>query len=156
MPKFRQNAIGCGQGPEGWFTRDCCNRIIKNRLTIQEYLQKISGYKYHYSTCDTNILHALSFSIILGCRDIYLYGIDLNYKIGYVNGHLTDANGATHGDSFDPWMDRLQSDFYIINESAKLLGIKIHYLGFNEYMKKIFIDGISPNKVYESECKNYD
>lgn len=143
--------LGCKRG---WL--NCCDHIIDGRLTIQEYLQKVSGYKYHYSTCDTNILHAIAFSIILGCKNIYLYGIDLNYKIGYVNGYLTGPDGATHGDTFDHWMDRLQSDFYIINESAKMMGIKIHYLGFNDYLKKIFIDGISPNKVYESECKNYD
>jgi hypothetical protein len=143
--------LGCQRG---WL--NCCDNIIEGRLTIQEYLQKISGYKYHYSTGDTNILHTLSFSIILGCKNIYLYGVDLDYKKGYVNGHLTDNNGATHRDSFDIWLDRLQSDFYIINESAKLLNIKITYLGDSDLLKDIFINNISPKKVYESDCKNYD
>lgn len=143
--------LGCKRG---WL--NCCDNIIDGRLTVQEYLQKISGYDHHYSTCDTNILHALAFSVILGCKNIYLYGVDLDYKMGYVNGCMTDGGGATHGDTFDPWIDRLQSDFYIINESAKMLDIKIHYLGFNEYLKRIFIDGIRPIKVYDSDCKNYD
>jgi hypothetical protein len=88
--------LGCKRG---WL--NCCDHIIDGRLTIQEYLQKVSGYKYHYSTCDTNILHAIAFSIILGCKNIYLYGIDLNYKIGYVNGHLTGPDGASHHGMWD-------------------------------------------------------
>ena len=43
----------------------------------------------------------------------------MDYSIGYV-GKIK----STHGDSFEYWMDRLQSDFYIINESAKMMGIK--------------------------------
>jgi hypothetical protein len=143
--------LGCQRG---WI--NCCKNIIKDRLTLQEYLQKVSGFKYHYSTADTSILHALAFSVILGSKNIKIYGVDLNYNIGYVGGHLTGNNGATHGDSFDYWMDRILSDFYIINESAKLLNIKIEYYGFNDNLNKIINQNVPPEKIYESNCKEFN
>jgi hypothetical protein len=142
--------LGCKRN---WL--NCCD-YIRNRLTIQEFLQQISNYDYHYSTGDTNVLHALSLALILGCKEVNLYGVDLDYSKGYVNGHLTNQNGATHGDSFDYWMDRLKSDFFIINESAKLIGSKINYFGDSTALRNIFIDNIRPEKVYPSDCKNYD
>lgn len=135
---------------------NCCKNIIKGRLTIQEYLQKISNYESHYTTGDTCILHALAFAVILGCKNIKIYGVDLNYSVGYVGGHLTGNNGATHGDSFDYWMDRIMSDFYIINESAKLLNINIEYNGLSNSLNEIINNGLKPNKVYESNCKEYN
>lgn len=142
--------LGCQRG---WL--NCCE-YITDRLTIQELLQKYSGYDNHYSTGDTNILHALSLSILLGSKDISIYGVDLDYSKGYINGHLTDEKGAEHRDSFDYWLDRIQSDFYIINESAKKVGANIKYFGDSELLKNIFDYSIRPNKVYESKCKNYD
>jgi hypothetical protein len=136
--------LGCQRG---WI--DCCSNIIKGRLTLQEYLQEISGYDKHYSTGDTGILHALAFSVILGCENIVIYGVDLDYSIGYV-GNIR----STHGDSFDYWMDRIRSDFYIINESAKLLGINISYLGYNNSIRDIF-NGKAPDKIYDSGCRDY-
>tara|TARA_R110002126_G_scaffold116875_6_gene256524 strand:+ start:6104 stop:6919 length:816 start_codon:yes stop_codon:yes gene_type:complete len=144
--------LGCDRG---WI--NCCSNIIDKRLTVQEYLQKISDYENHYSSGDTGILHALAFAVILGSKNINLYGVDLDYNLGYVNGNLTDSDGkANHGDSFDYWMDRIMSDFYIINESAKMLEIKINYLGYNEKLKNIFVKNYKPEKVYESSCRNYN
>jgi len=142
--------FGCSKA---WI--NCCAKI-KNRMTIQESLKLISGFEHHYSTGDTNILHCLSLAIILGCKEINLYGVDLDYSKGYVNKHQTNENGASHGDSFDFWMDRLKSDFYIINESAKLLNVKIIYFGDSQALKNIFDFNIKPEKVYPSNCKNYE
>ena len=89
-------------------------------------------------------------------KNIKIYGVDLNYNIGYVGGHLTGNNGATHGDSFDYWMERIMSDFYIINESAKLLNIKLEYIGFSQQISEIINDGVVPEKIYESNCKDYN
>ena len=124
----------------------CCSQI-KNRLTIQELLMTISENDFHYSTADTNIIHALALAVILGPKIINIYGVDLDYKKGYVGGHQTNGSGATHGDSFDFWMDRIQSDFYIIKESANLLGISINYYGDSEVLKKIFIENQTNQSV---------
>jgi len=133
----------------------CCTRI-KDRLTIQELLMSVSGYDNHYSTGDTSILHAIAIGLIVGCKVVNLYGIDLDYSKGYVNGHMTNEGGASHGDSFDFWMDRLQSDFYIINESAKRLSVEMNYFGSSQVLKNIFDNSTIPNKVYPVDCKNYD
>ncbi len=142
--------LGCQRG---WL--NCCKHI-KKRLTIQELLQSYTSYDKHYSTGDTNILHALSLSILIGTKDINIYGVDLDYSKGYINSHMTDKNGAKHRDSFEYWLDRIQSDFYIINESAKKIGVKINYFGDSPLLKNIFEYSIKPDKVYESNCKNYD
>ena len=69
---------------------------------------------------------------------------------------MTGNNGATHGDSFAYWMDRIMKDFYIINESAKLLNINIEYKGLSHSLSEIINNGIKPDKVYESDCKDYN
>lgn len=142
--------LGCQRG---WL--NCCDHI-KDRLTIQELLQSYSGYDKHYSTADTNILHALALSVLLGSKEINIYGVDLDYSKGYINGHLTDESGATHRDTFDYWIDRLQSDFYIIKESALKVGATIRYFGDSNMLKDIFDNSLVPDKVYESDCRNYD
>lgn len=142
--------LGCQRG---WL--NCCEHI-KERLTIQELLKTYSGYDKHYSTADTNILHALALAVLLGTKVINIYGVDLDYSKGYINGHLTNESGATHGDSFDYWNERLQSDFYIIKESAIKVGATIRYFGDSNMLIDIFENSVVPNKVYESDCRNYD
>ena len=134
---------------------DCCKAIIPGRLTLQELLQKHSGFHFHYSTGDTCILHALAISILMGSKEIHIYGVDLDYSRGYVGKHLTDNFGAVHRDSFDFWMRRLLSDFYIQYMSAKKLGIKIHYHGDCIYLRKIFNGEMIPRTVYPSDCLDY-
>jgi hypothetical protein len=144
--------LGCQRG---WV--DCCSKIIENRLTLQETLEKYSGYNNHYSTGDSCIIHALAFSVIMGFDNIYVYGVDLDYTKGYYNGYLTSGSGgAVHGDSFDYWMDRIKSDFYIISQSAKLKNININYLGYNKEIGDILNNNKIPTKVYDRNCKNYD
>jgi hypothetical protein len=142
--------LGCQRG---WL--NCCEHI-KERLTIQELLKTYSGYDKHYSTADTNILHALALAVLLGTKVINIYGVDLDYSKGYINGYLTNESGATHGDSFDYWNERLQSDFYIIKESAIKVGATIRYFGDSNMLIDIFENSVVPNKVYESDCRNYD
>ena len=50
---------------------DLAKQLIDgDRLTIQEYLQEISGCDQHYSTGDTVAFHAIAFAIIMGCNPI--------------------------------------------------------------------------------------
>ena len=147
---------GCRLGCQrGWV--NCCDRIIKDRLTIQELLQKHSDYNTHYSTGDSCIIHALAFSVLMGFDEINIYGVDLDYTKGYYNGHFTNSNGsANHGDSFDYWMDRIKSDFYIINESSKKIDVKINFFGGSESISDIINNNKIPEKIYDGDCKNYE
>ncbi len=97
----------------------CCNKINKNRLTIQEELQLFTNSKIRYGTGHTVALHMLAFSILTGCKTIYIFGVDLNYKLGYSNPNVINL------DSFDKYLIEIIHDFEIIYKSAKNIGINI-------------------------------
>ena len=62
--------------------QNCCNKIGK--ITLQEYLKKKFNTTVHYSTGDTVALHALALAIILGCKKIYIGGVEIPiYKINH-------------------------------------------------------------------------
>lgn len=123
-------------GP-GWsgFTKklsSCCGRI-SNRLTIQEELQQYTGYKSHYSTGDTAIIHHIAFAILMGCNPIFLSGMDLDYSAGYANGQRCPED--------DFWVQNKNviNDLTILNESAKMVGTKI--VSLNDTWYGIFEKG---------------
>ena len=109
-----------------------CSNFIKDRLTIQELLKKLSNHSKRYGTGHTVAVHCLALSILLGCNEIYISGVDLNYKLGYVD------DKTSNGDSFDPWLPEILEDFQIINESAKLLNVKIYNLSDFSPLRNIF------------------
>jgi hypothetical protein len=120
---------------------DCCNRIQKNRLTIQEELQKFCNYNLRYGTGHTVAVHMLSLSILSGCKEIYLFGVDLNYKLGYANDNITN------NDSFDEWIDEIIYDFNIIYQSALNIGVKIYSCSKDSPINKII-----PFKEFNKNC----
>ena len=97
-------------------------RVLPGRLTIQEELQNYTKYSTHYGTGSTVALHATTLAILLGCKEVRIYGVDLSYSGGYIDGR-----GAPHGGmaSFDNEMTDIVNDFKIINDSAKNIGVKI-------------------------------
>lgn len=115
--------------------KSCCDFKSNDRkngnLTIQEFLQKISGHKNHYSPGDTSALHMLSLAVITGCNPIFICGVDLDYSKGYVD------QKTINNDSFDPYMMNILNDFKIINESAEKLGIKIYNLSPQSELHKV-------------------
>ena len=54
---------------------DCCKSI--GETTIQEFVQKKYNMDSHYSTGSTVAIHALALAIILGCKTIYISGVDI-------------------------------------------------------------------------------
>lgn len=99
---------------------DCCRMIIPGRKTIQETLQDYTKYKDRYSYGATVSLHMLSFAILMGCQTIFVSGVDLDYKKGYVDG--TSQNN----DTFAQYMSEILNDFKIITESARNIGIDVY------------------------------
>lgn len=53
----------------------CCD--FKKKTTIQEYVQSKFKMDSHYSTASTVAIHALALAMILGCKKIFLAGIDI-------------------------------------------------------------------------------
>ena len=117
----------CNNCPNG------CNNFIDGRLTIQEELQKFTGHNEKYGTGDTVAVHMLALSILLGCKKIYITGVDLDYKKGYF-GSYRQPDLVTE---FDPFLDNILKDFNIINESAKKLGVEIINLSQSSHLSKV-------------------
>ncbi len=113
----------------------CCDHLDKGRRTIQEELQNYTGFAHHYGTGDTVAVHMLALAILLGCRDIYVTGVDLDYSKGYVNGSHVPYN--RHND-IKPHMGRIIQDFYKIWESAKRIGTNIYLTSPSTPLKEIF------------------
>lgn len=73
------NGLDCNKQIDDRFdidkTLNCCQ--YKKKTTIQEYLKNIYQTDSHYSSGSTVAIHSLAVAIILGCKEIYLGGIDL-------------------------------------------------------------------------------
>jgi hypothetical protein len=98
-----------------------CQNFISDRLTIQEELQKFTGNDEKYSAGDTVAVHMLALSILLGCKKIYVSGVDLDYKKGYFGSYMTPISAT----EFDSTIPNILNDFRIINDSAKRIGVEI-------------------------------
>ena len=130
-----------GQIGGGWSRAgNCCHRADKSRLTIQEYLQKISGHERHMSPGHTVIMFGIMFAVIMGCSPIYLTGMDLDYEAGYANNsNEFDIHGMhnTNRGNLGHWKyvykNFLLDDMKILRESAELMGIKIINLNKNAW-----------------------
>ena len=55
----------------------CCNNI--GEITIQEYVRDMFNTNSHYSTGGTVAIHALAFAMIMGCKKIYITGVELPF-----------------------------------------------------------------------------
>jgi hypothetical protein len=110
-----------------------CKDLIPSRLTIQEELQKYTGYDKHYGTASTVALHMLAFAILMGCKKIYLSGIDLNYNLGYFDRKTQNP------DTFKLWLGEILEDFRLIKNSAELKNVEIINLSKISPLKDIFI-----------------
>jgi len=100
----------------------CCKWIVDGVPTVQEKLQEVSGYSEHYSTGDTVAIHMISFAIMMGCNPIFVSGLDLDYKLGFANPNVYVPR---HNDDWQNLSFNLKNDLKVLNESAKMRGIKI-------------------------------
>jgi hypothetical protein len=108
-----------------------CANLIEGRLTIQELLMKITGCQERVGTGHTVMIFMVALSIILGAKNIYILGVDLNYSNGYVDGITTN--------SFDyaPWMADILRDMDVMRISAESIGSKIFNLSPSSPLKQV-------------------
>lgn len=126
----------------GWVHEDgskpkCCDNIEKGRLTIQEILRNYCNGDICYSGGSTVALHCIALSILLGCKNIYLYGIDLDYRLGYANNNAGMIN-LVQENWFDPHMDINMNDFKSIKNLAKRNDVMFYPFSLNEKINDIF------------------
>jgi hypothetical protein len=74
----------------------------------------------------------LALAILLGCKKIYICGVELNYSLGYVSPDFTNYS------SFNPHLDEILTDFEIIKQSAEKINVEIQNLSDMSHLKKIF------------------
>jgi hypothetical protein len=108
-----------------------CANFIEGRKTIQEILQNYTNNEKRYGSGCTVAVHMVALAIILGCKKIYLFGCDLDYSLGYVDG-LTASS-----DSFNPYMSYIKNDFKTIYESASNIGTKIYNMSYTSAISEI-------------------
>lgn len=99
----------------------CCKNIDPNRKTIHEYLKDITGGDTMYQSCGTVGIHMLAVAVILGCNPIYVSGIDMDYKTGYVDG----SNDQHKHGNISEFSKEFGVQAKIIASSAEKIGIKI-------------------------------
>lgn len=106
----------------------------EKRLTIQEELQKYTGFDKHYSTGHTVAVHMIAFSILMGFSEIYIIGLDFDYHKGYAK-NSTNRSALAHINHFDlkNYGGETIKDVEIIAESAKNIGTKIYNVNKNSW-----------------------
>jgi len=114
--------------------RACCRNVLdEQKITIQELLQQYTKYPEKYGTGATVALHMLALSVIIGCKKIFMAGVDLTYKLG---GYASKKIPHPKTDAFTPYFGRMVQHLKIIDSSAKNIGASI----FNLNKKSIFKD----------------
>lgn len=109
-----------------------CVNFVEGRKTIQELLMDYTSYEEKYGGGCTVALHCVSLAILLGCKEIYIFGCDLNYQLGYVDDKTSNDG------SFEPSMNGILKDFTIIKNSAEKIGVKIYNMSEISPLKNIF------------------
>jgi hypothetical protein len=119
----------------------CCEGMIEGRLCIQEELQRYAGSDFRYGTGDTVGVHMIALGILLGLKEIYITGIDLDYSNGYVNNEFRSEEGKKAlGMSIDErikmgmdsinrspeMVDRIIDDMMTLKKISELVGTKIY------------------------------
>lgn len=97
-------------------------RYFAQGKTIQQVLQAYTGHTVHYGAGHTVALHMLSLAILLGHKEIYLTGMDLDYTKGYVH----PDRQCVH--SFDHDKPEIIDDCKVIQDSAARVGAEIFAL----------------------------
>lgn len=110
------NAAKCGGGR-------CCNHIIPGRLTIQEEFRNYTKSTDLNTNCDTVAIPMMYLAVLLGCKKVYVTGVDLDYAGGYVDGKKNVHAGNKWRDQFQP---RILDSIKTINKCSKNIGVNVY------------------------------
>ena len=119
----------------GWSRNNKCCNNLDTSLTVQEFLQNISGHSQHFGVGQTVGMFCIAFAIIMGCDPIYVAGLDLDYSLGYAKGKSVKygVNLGNLGHWKHVFRDTLIDDMRILRESAELTGSRIINLNHNAW-----------------------
>lgn len=126
----------CKHGVYSNGQKKCCDNILKDRLTIQELLKKYTYSNKQYSSGDTVAVHMIALAILLGCKNISVIGLDLDYSSGYakdigkynLNGLETKMYETPPSSILEECKQNIYNDIGILEESAKKVNAKITFI----------------------------
>ena len=170
------NGLDCNKQIDHRFDFDkplnCCQH--KKDITIQEYLQNIYKRDSHYSSASTVAIHSLALAIILGCKEIYIAGVDLpiyekdcthygtettiklikhyfseilrGYRSYSLNHVLSSIFKSNKKSIFYPDLPIILQDFKYLNNLCNSNGIKLFNLSPKSNLNKIHnFNHLDPN-----------
>lgn len=105
----------------------CCENLLNDEPTLQEKLQELSSHDRHLGPGQTVGLNCLIVAILMGCKKIYVSGLDLDYSLGYAAAgeQKYGINLGNLGHWKYVFREHLLDDMKILRESAELLGSEI-------------------------------
>ncbi len=111
----------------------CSTYFDPDRLTIQEELQRYTNFDKHYGYGHTVAMHMLAFSVLMGFSEIYIIGLDFDYRIGYAKNSTNRTVPAHDFEYFQEtrYGGEILDDVRVIYESAKNIGTKMYNLNKN-------------------------
>ncbi len=104
-----------------------------------EILQEYTHYNKRLTGGDTVAIQMLVFAIILGFSNIYVSGMDLNYRLGYAN-RITNSKVPPSG-CLDEFLNRIKEHMTIIYESASNINTNIYNLSADNIVTRMFKKG---------------
>lgn len=114
---------------------NCCKHAIPDRLTIQEEFKNYTKYHTYDTSSDTVIINSLYFSVLLGCKNVYVTGVDLDYSVGYADNSKSNSVVIKNLELMRP---RILNTLNIINNSAKNINVNIYSLDNGLHISNVF------------------
>lgn len=142
------NSEECGWTMPNGSKPSCCARIVKGRKTIQEEFRDYTGCSV-YGAGDTVSVHMAALAVMLGCKEIIILGVDLDYSQGYINNDLPETKirtvmGMNSVNRSPQMVKRVLEDLTIIKNCADNVGATIYCMDNDLKISKIF-----PYKKFE-------
>lgn len=110
----------------------CCEKRVEGRKAIQEHFAEYCNSDRIYSPGSTVALHMTSMAVLLGCKEVYITGVDLDYTNGYFNNEpFTDnqrATGMRIMNEDEGQVKLALADFKVIKEVAENIGVGVYAL----------------------------
>lgn len=110
---------------------ECCKHAIPGRLTIQQELYEYAKVLPTYEGGGSGITHAIAIAIIMGFKEIYFIGIDLDWDKGYAQNRINQEPTESAKNEVDYVRDMTVNDLKLLRSSADNVGCKIYNLNPN-------------------------
>lgn len=130
----------------------CCDKMVDGRRAVQEFLKEYCECENMYSPGSTVALHMVALAILMGCKEVYITGVDLDYTNGYFNNEpFTDnqrATGMRIMNEDEGQVVLALEDFKTIKEMADNIGVGVYAMD-SEVRLAEYVGQKTPDVWYE-------